>query len=810
MPSSVIGALRVSLGLDSAQFERGADRAEHRAGTMAKRLATAIAAPINSANLLRGAIVGIAGSATVAAFAGATQRAFDFADAIADLADRTGASTKLIQEFRYAAQMSGSSVETADEALGKFTKTLGMAQAGSDAQVKLFRELGVTSGNFDTAFRQTLQGLSKLPTVQERNAAALQIFGKSAGTLTALLGEGAAGFDEMAQRANDLGIVLREDVIRNAGQVNDQLDTMKMVLNAQFANVITQNANAIASLGQSMADLTSAIIRFFGSNPEKALAIIGALGGGAAGFAVGGPIGAAVGVVGGAAAGAYGGRKVREAGLAGNRKWKASQDLENWATAEQQRLMSEGASRAALERIGKIGLRARATRQRIEEGVANGTISNAPAAAPSAVPVADGGMRLPGTGKAEAAAAARAAEAARKKAEADAARAAREAEQREKAYQGELARTTNELQDAQAGLATEVTARAQFERDRIKNDRDQAIAAIRADEDLTEAQKQRLTTLHQQIAQAKTDLADRSEREATAAEELDLAQARKDNEVDELQARANLARTAKERRRVEQQILDAQFDVLRATQEAVLTSETATANDKAIARERMRTLGKLQAYATQENNRQNAGPLAQYFDSLPQSADEMNEAFERIQADGLSDLIDGIATAKGDFKSLADVVDNVADQIIASLLKIGLQKGLAAIFGSLFPNSNASGSITELFGNGSAGRAPSAMGAPYIPDLSGARAGGGPVIGGRNYLVGELGPEIFTAPHSGNIIANEDIAGRRQGPVVQLVVGEGQMFEPRVAGISGDVSVETVAASNRTGALRGRQQLGGR
>lgn len=40
------------------------------------------------------------------------------------------------------------------------------------------------------------------------------------------------------------------------------------------------------------------------------------------------------------------------------------------------------------------------------------------------------------------------------------------------------------------------------------------------------------------------------------------------------------------------------------------------------------------------------------------------------------------------------------------------------------------------------------------PHIAGKRAGGGPVMGGGLYLVGERGPELFRAPHSGSIITS--------------------------------------------------------
>ncbi|RYE52592.1 MAG: hypothetical protein EOP20_14700, partial [Hyphomicrobiales bacterium] len=253
---------------------------------------------ILSTTSLKSALVGLGGALALKELAGATQRAFDYADAIQDLSDRTGASTKMIQEFRFAAQLSGSSVEVADAALEKFARTLGLAQSGGDAQVKLFKELGVTSGNFDVALRQTMDGLAKLPSTQQRAALGFQAFGKSSATLTGLMGQGSSGFDELAAKAQELGIVLKDDVIRNAGGANDKLDTLKMILNAQFANAVIQNANSLVSLADGITTLTGAVLKFLSSNPQAALAIIGGLAGSRAGLP-----GAAIGAIGGYAAG---------------------------------------------------------------------------------------------------------------------------------------------------------------------------------------------------------------------------------------------------------------------------------------------------------------------------------------------------------------------------------------------------------------------------------------------------------------------------------------------------------------------------
>jgi hypothetical protein len=65
-------------------------------------------------------------------------------------------------------------------------------------------------------------------------------------------------------------------------------------------------------------------------------------------------------------------------------------------------------------------------------------------------------------------------------------------------------------------------------------------------------------------------------------------------------------------------------------------------------------------------------------------------------------------------------------------------------------------------------------GAPAAPPVAGARAAGGPVSSGGTYLVGENGPELFTASRSGRIIANGGAArasgGRMSFSVGQIVI----------------------------------------
>ncbi|MGT2515128.1 hypothetical protein ACVOMT_13670 [Sphingomonas panni] len=108
--------------------------------------------------------------------------------------------------------------------------------------------------------------------------------------------------------------------------------------------------------------------------------------------------------------------------------------------------------------------------------------------------------------------------------------------------------------------------------------------------------------------------------------------------------------------------------------------------------------------------------------------------------------------------------------------------------------------ISGLIGGGGGGAT-----AVFNRGFGGFRADGGSVMPRTGYVVGERGPELFVPRTSGMVVPNHALGQR--GAVVQLVVGEGQIFEPRVQSISGNVSVQTVRGNNTRAAMSQRQSL---
>jgi len=117
---------------------------------------------------------------------------------------------------------------------------------------------------------------------------------------------------------------------------------------------------------------------------------------------------------------------------------------------------------------------------------------------------------------------------------------------------------------------------------------------------------------------------------------------------------------------------------------------------------------------------------------------------------GISSLIEGSATVKEVFadmlKSIGQTLVQEGTRMIATYIAIGIAKAFAGIGGGRAPTNvpqMTQNSIVTPTG--------------FSGQFAGMAANGGPVEGGRPYLVGERGPELFVPGQSGGVMRNEDM-----------------------------------------------------
>lgn len=170
------------------------------------------------------------------------------ADALVEMSDKTGISTTSLQEFKYIGEQTGTSLETVTSSLARLTKGMAGAADGKGPVAEAFKTIGVSvtdaSGNLrdsEIVFQDVLTALSLIPNETERDALAMQIFGRSAQELNPLILAGAAGLDAMRAEAQRLGIVMSEESLQSAAAFNDQWAALKM----SFQGIVAQVGGAL-------------------------------------------------------------------------------------------------------------------------------------------------------------------------------------------------------------------------------------------------------------------------------------------------------------------------------------------------------------------------------------------------------------------------------------------------------------------------------------------------------------------------------------------------------------------------------------
>ena len=138
-----------------------------------------------------------------------------------------------------------------------------------------------------------------------------------------------------------------------------------------------------------------------------------------------------------------------------------------------------------------------------------------------------------------------------------------------------------------------------------------------------------------------------------------------------------------------------------------------------------------------ENNKANLDGMKAVFEEgkiidtqLEKQAEKMNSLYKSIGDTISSGIVDSLTAAVEGTKSLAEVASDTLRSLSQILLKFGVQSLLGSLGGG-------KGFFGKLFG--------------------GFRASGGTVTGGRSFVVGERGPELFTPGRTGSIAPNSSM-----------------------------------------------------
>lgn len=735
-------------GLDDAAIalkldERRAVVARERALAERKRSDANVTNFASGAGIGRGAgnvaaVAGIATAVGVGVGIEVIQSAIDYGKALDDLSKQLGITVEDLQAYQKLARDSGVETTTLSSAFGQFASNLGRAQQGSVEQSKVFKALGIDIKDFSSAgdaLPTVIDRISQLKDPLQRAAIETRLFGEEGRKLDPLLSGGAAQVSALARSLQETGKALSQKEIQELDQTAQKLGEVKNQLQVDFARIVSGNADAIIGLANSFGSLAGSVIGAIGSIKQFNAQKLNDLTGGAGGA---GSTPLAPGFVSRLQTGAEGLFR-RAIGAGGRGVQSTSRQVETSTPGE-------------LAFLASIG---RPTKPVQGGSVNQNAIRNLDTPKPPKGP----------KGK-------------------SAEQTAREEEQRTKQFNDQVAQANAEFLRAQEQMTASADKRAEIELQLL----DTAYKARLADID-SNAKRNKLAGSSAALEDARAAELKAAEKAARDANEKAILQDRDlDNQRALTQASATLldvqagllasqitvARSVGERRDLELKLLGNSKEQERNRLNGIINSSRA--GDPAAVDAKAR-LGGLDA----DYNRQagdvryrNRSAGQQYRDDLPRTAGQITDALDEVKVRGLQSLDDKITDSIGKVFKLGGAFGDVANGIIKDLIRIGVQRaiigpladglfgkgegggsgGIGGLLGSLFGKGGAAGEGGgPTFGGGSQGN-PGGVLSAIGRLFSGSRAGGGNVVGGGNYLIGERGPEIVSFGSSGKVYPN--------------------------------------------------------
>ena len=224
----------------------------------------------------------MAAAAVTAAIGALTVKSGKWADDLNTMSKVYGISTNELQKYSAAAELVDVDVETIARSHLRLTKAMSGSEDETGAQAEAFEKLGITvtdsNGNLrdaDTVWQETIKALGEVGNETERDALAMTLMGKSAAELNPLIEDGGETYKNLADTLAKYDLdFIDQEMLDNANEFNDSLDTIKAVGLVAFQQLGTQLAAYLAPAMEKVVDLVGRLASWFSKLSPKTQAII--------------------------------------------------------------------------------------------------------------------------------------------------------------------------------------------------------------------------------------------------------------------------------------------------------------------------------------------------------------------------------------------------------------------------------------------------------------------------------------------------------------------------------------------------------
>ena len=244
-----IGNLRVSLGINTAQFAAGLAQAQGSLGTFGESLKkfAAIAA----------------GALSFTAVTAAMKSSIDHMDELSKAAQKIGIPTDELSKLEYAAKLADVSLDDLTTTLAKFSKNIAEIAAGGENDAsKALDAIGVSAVDAQGKLRPTTAIMGDIAdefsTMEDgagKTALAIALFGKSGAEMIPLLNGGRDAISEASAELEKFGGVVTPEAGVQAENFNDNLTRLHVAIEGLTQSIVAPLLPTLINMTQVLVDL---------------------------------------------------------------------------------------------------------------------------------------------------------------------------------------------------------------------------------------------------------------------------------------------------------------------------------------------------------------------------------------------------------------------------------------------------------------------------------------------------------------------------------------------------------------------------
>ena len=197
------------------------------------------------------------------------------ADDYNTLARNTGFTVEELQKMRYASDFVDVSFDSMTGTITKLTKNMSSGSAAFDKLHVSIRDK-VTGELRDASdvWYETLYALSKVENETERDALAMELFGKSAMDLSGIIDDGGVALVDYGNEAERAGLILSGDTMKAANELKDTVDKLKGSTTQALLEAGASLAQTLAPAVEKLVNLVTRLATWFGNLDGKTQAVI--------------------------------------------------------------------------------------------------------------------------------------------------------------------------------------------------------------------------------------------------------------------------------------------------------------------------------------------------------------------------------------------------------------------------------------------------------------------------------------------------------------------------------------------------------